>query len=247
MNATLGAIVASLTCCLTASGGSQADLYSSNHEPSPPEPFPAAYKDYQILPGTISPDLQYALIYPKRTRLYELEDYHLFFATLRPFHELSSLPLGDSNLAENARNSYASNWAQNSSAVVMIVGSRWGPEKVSVIALHHGKITKQSELTSEVRSLVKPSFRRSHAERYNDYHDFVFSEGYSSSDGWVDVPLHSGRQGWDLDDTGHVLIDCVCTTDPKHIDRHGWTVHFTGIWDIGKASFLKKEWVRIPF
>ena len=247
MNATLCAIIVGLSCCVAGYGETQGELYSSNHEPAPPEPFPAPYKDYQILPGTISPDQQYAVIYPKRSRLYKLHQYGLFLAVLKPFHILSQLPLGNSNLAENVRCDFESNWAPDSSAVVMIADSRWGPEKVSVVAIRGGKVTQQTELTAQVRRLVGPSFRNAHAERYNDYYDFVFSGGYSSRDRHVKVPKGTDRQGWDLDAAGHVLIECVCTTDPKDIEPHHWTVRVNGVWDIGKGVFLKKEFVRIPF
>jgi hypothetical protein len=118
----------------------------------------------------------------------------------------------------------------------MITESRWGPEKVSVVALKDGEVTHRTELTSRVRKEVKPSFRQSKARPYNEYYDSVFEQGAESND-W---------QGWDLDNAGHVLIDCICTTDPKGIDPEGWKVKFTGVWDIGKGTFLKKKVVRLP-
>ena len=248
MNTTFCVIVVWLTHFVAAyGGGTQSDLYGSNHEPSPPTPFPTAYKDYQILPGTVSPNQQYALIYPKRSRLYQLHHYGLFLAALRPFRVLSQLPLGNSNLAENARCYFESNWAKDSSAVVMIAGGRWGPERVSVVAIHEGRVVKQSELTAEVRRSVQADFQKSRASRYNDYYDFVLEQGYASKGKLVDVPKDFTQQGWDLDGAGHIHIDCVCTTDPKNIDPHGWSVHLTGVWDISASHFQQKEFVRIPF
>ena len=243
MNTTFCAIVVWVIYAWAAYGDTQSELYSSNHEPPPPAPFPAVYKDYQILPGTISPNQHYALIYPKRSRLYELRHYGLFLAVLKPFGVLSQLPLGNSNLAENARCYFEASWAKDSSAVVMIAGSRWGPERVSVVAIHEGKVVKQTELTAEVRRLVQADFRKSRASRYNDYYDFVFTGSYTSNDG----PKYSTQQGWDLDGAGHVRIDCDCTTDPKNIDPHGWTVHLTGVWDIISSRFEQKKLVRVPF
>ena len=240
MNAVRGIAMIWFGCSLMTYGGTQADLYSSNQVPESPEPFPAIYQNYQILPGTISPDQRYALIYPKRSLLYGLKDYGLFLVALKPFRVLSQLPLGNSNLAENVRCGFSSNWAKDSSAVVMIVESRWGAEKVSVVALKNGEVTRRTELTSRVRKEVKSSFLASKAPRYNDHYDFVFEEDSASEDG------SSPRQGWDLDNAGHVLIDCICSTDPKGIDPQGWTVKFTGIWDIGKGTFLKKNILRLP-
>lgn len=247
MNTTFRVIVVWLIFSLAAYGDTQSDLYSSNHEPAPPAPFPAAYKDYQILPGTVSPNQRYALIYPKRSRLYELRHQGLFLAALEPFHILTQLPLGYSNLAENARCSFASNWAKDSSAVVMIVGSRWGPEKVSIIALHEGKVVKQAELAAKVHRLVQADFQKSRSSRYNKYYDFVLEQGYTINSKLADVPEDSAQQGWDLDEAGGVHIDCVCTTDPKDTDPRRWTVHFTGVWDISASRFQRQKFVRVPF
>jgi len=45
------------------------ETYWSGYQPPVPEAFPKAYKDYQILPGTISPNGKLAVIYPKLSRL----------------------------------------------------------------------------------------------------------------------------------------------------------------------------------
>ena len=226
-----------LGCGVIVYAGEQADAYSSSQEMKPPEPFPAIYQNYQILPGTVSPNQQYALIYPKRSLLYQLDDYGLFLVALKPFRVLSQLPLGNSNLAENARCGFSSNWAKDSSALVMVVESRWGAEKVSVMVLKDGEVIRRTELTSRVIKLVGSSFRQSKAPPYNENYDFVFEE---------DPDSESGVCGWDLDNAGHVVIDCICSTDPKGIEPRGWTVKFTGIWDIGKQAFLKKSIVRLP-
>jgi hypothetical protein len=98
--------------------------YDGGFEPKPPSPFPSAYRDYQILPNTISSDHRCAFIYPKRSRLYQLSGYGLYLADLEPFHILSKVPTGHSNLAGNARCYYATNWAKDSSAAVFIAGRK---------------------------------------------------------------------------------------------------------------------------
>src|SRR5436309_6488 len=77
-----------LLLAASASGFAVEQTYDGGFEPKPPSPFPAAYQDYQILPNTISPDHQYAFIYPKRSRLYELPDPVLYLAALEPFRVL---------------------------------------------------------------------------------------------------------------------------------------------------------------
>ena len=57
-----------------------------------------------------------------------------------------------------------------------------------------------------------PDFKKLRAERYNEYYDFIFD----SEDKQTVVDNETlAERGWDLDDRGHVMIDCTCTTDPK--------------------------------
>lgn len=222
---------------------SEPKTYSDGFIPKPPAPFPAQYDTYQILPGTVSPDHRYAFIYPKRLLLYELPKPALYLVALNPFHLLTPIPTGYSNLAENVHGYYVANWAKDSSAATFIAGAKWGPEKVIAAALRDGKATHLSDLTEAVRQLVQSDFKASGAEPFNEYHDFVFeSEGrYTSNRNAPD-----SERGWDPDGQGHILIDCTCTTDPKDLDPKGWTIRFHGTWDIEKEHFLKKDFHRIP-
>ncbi len=206
--------------------------YGSGYEPKPPIPFPSAYKDYQILPETFSPDKQFAFIYPKRSLLYTTMNCSLFLAALNPFHVLSRVPTGYTNLAENARGYYAARWSKDSATAVFVAGSRWGPEKVWALQVRGGKVAKQIDLTAEVRRQVLPDFKKSHAPRYNEYYDFVFED--------------ENDEGWKPDGKGHVMIDTTCTTDPKELEAHRWAVRFKGTWDIEGSKFLQKEFRRIP-
>jgi hypothetical protein len=235
--------VFSVVLALVDSSFAVKQTYDSGFEPKPPIPFPAAYKDYQILPGTISPDQRYAFIYPKRSRLYELPKYGLFLAALEPFAVLSQIPIGHSNLAANAHGYYAATWTKNSSTAIFIAGSKWGPERVWVLPLRGGKVAKRIDLTAAVRQEVLPDFKKSHAERFNEYYDFIFD----SEDRQTVVESETlAERGWDLDDHGHVIIDCTCTTDPKELDPRRWVVQFKGTWGVVRAKFIRKAFTRIP-
>jgi len=108
--------------------------------PTPPCPFPEQFKDYQILPSSISPDKQYALIYQKRSVLYDLKEYSLYLVHLNPFRILTAIPLRYSNLAGNAHGSYAVNWSKDSLAVVMVEGRKWGADKVFLTTIRNGNV-----------------------------------------------------------------------------------------------------------
>ncbi|PYL52736.1 MAG: hypothetical protein DMF29_10385 [Verrucomicrobia bacterium] len=207
------------------------ETYDSGFEPIPPNPFPAAFKDYQILPGTVSPDRQYGLIYPKRSRLYELASYGLYLAQLKPFRVVTKIPLRYSNLASNAHGSYAVDWAKDSSAVVVVEGIKWGPDKVFLVPLHDRKAGKRVDLTAEVRKQLQPDFNAAHTDRYNGFFDFIFDDEIPGT--------------WQMKD-GTVIIQCMCTTDPKGLEGHSWTATFKGIWDIAKGRFVQHEVTRVP-
>jgi hypothetical protein len=225
------------------SGYAVEQTYDGGFEPTPPSPFPVAYKDYQILPNTMSPDRRFAFIYPKRSRLYELSEYGLYLAALNPFRILSKIPTGHSNLAANAHGYYAANWAKDSSATVFIAGRKWGPNKVWVLQLSDGRVAKRSDLTEAVRQELLPDFKKSRAARYNEYYDFIFD----SEDRQTVVNSETlAERGWDLDNRGQVTIDCTCTTDPKELRSNRWAVRFKGTWDIASAKFLHKEFTRMP-
>jgi hypothetical protein len=223
---------------------SLAERYGGGEEPTPPEPLPSAYRDYQVLPGTLSPDQHFGLLYPKRSVLYELHDYGLFLVAFRPFRRLSRLPLGYSSLSLNARCDYACRWAADSSAVVFVAGSRWGPVRVSAVSLRAGSVRHRVELSTQVRRLVRPDFVRSGAPRYNDYYDFVFSEDYLDAERrYTEIPAETG---WVPDTTGRVHVDCLCTNSPKFLAPGDWKVHFTGVWDFERSCFTEHRLVRIP-
>jgi hypothetical protein len=208
--------------------------YDSGYEPQPPTPFPTEFKDYQILPNTISPNQRVAFIYPKSSRLDELEKYSLLLVVLKPFQTLCEIPRGNRTLEHKARGYYAATWSVDSSTAVFVVGGRWGPEKVWVVALRDDRVANRTELTQVVRQEVLPDYKKSHAGRYNQYYDFVFNED------------HDDTSSWKLDDSGHVIIDTTCTTDPKKGDPHRWTVRFKGTWNIALGKLIQKSVSRIP-
>jgi len=215
-----------------------ADTYDEGFEPKPPVPFPTEYKNYQILPGSFSPDNKYGLIYPKRSLLFEEArdgslslTGDLYLAALNPFQILSEIPLGNSTLSASSRGSYEVDWAKDSSAVLMIESIKWGPDKVFLVPLHNGKAGKITDLTAEVRKQVQSDYDKSHAPRYNEYFDFIFDSDYPDR--------------WRVNERGQVEIQCTCTTDPKESETNAWTMKFEGLWDRAKGKFIRKKLQRI--
>jgi hypothetical protein len=205
--------------------------YSNGVIPTPPCPFPEQFKDYQILPSSISPDKQYALIYPKRSALYDLKEYSLYLVSLNPFRILTIIPLRWSNLAENAHGWYGVNWSKDSKAVVMIEGSKWGPDKVYLTTISDGYAGSITDLTEEVTRQVKGDFLQSKASRFNDFYEFIFD---------------GGSTGWDFLNNNQIQIRYECTNDPKSLKKKSWNVRFEGVWDISKREFASKMITPLP-
>jgi hypothetical protein len=224
-------LVFSIFLFMIVNGLAAEKTYDDGFEPKPPSSFPSAYKNYQILPGTFSPDGKFALIYPKRSILYELDQPHLFAAQLKPFRVVTEIPLRYSNLARNAHGSYAVDWAKDSSAVVVVEGRKWGPDRVFLVPVNGTRNVKLVDLTAEVEKQVRPDFEQARAEHYNDMLEFIFDS---------DPP-----DTWRISN-GNVVIECTCTTDPKGLEEHSWTVRFKGTWDITSGRFIQHEVIRTP-
>jgi hypothetical protein len=220
--------VANVTLCTAQS-------YDEGFEPTPPAPFPAAYNEYQILPGSVSPSGQYALIYPRRSVLFEIKEAKLLLVGLAPFRALSELPVKGA-LAASAHGSYSVSWAKNGAAMLFVAGRKWGPGEVFLVAFRNGQPEPSIDLVDNIRQLLEPEFKKSKAPPFNYSEDFVLENSASEVANGVTV----GR-GWIFDQAGHVLIDCTCTSDPKGDDSRAWTIKFRGTWDISKGQLISYE------
>lgn len=212
---------------------SPSELYGDNFQPRAPAPFPAAFKNYQILPGSISPDHRYGLLYPKRTLVYSLPDTGLYLAQLKPFRILTEIPLRYSNLCLNANCDYNVQWSPNSSAVIMVEGIKWGADKVFLIPVHDGKSGKITDLTAAVRKQMRPYFAKAAPEHYNDIFDYVF--------------VDDEEAGWTFLNAREISIKTTCDNEPNNVSTEHWTMRFEGTWDIAAARFTHVKIKRVPF
>jgi len=226
--------ILSLSLLLAATVSAQGPAYDDGVVPQPPAPFPTALKDYQILPDTASPDGKYALIYPRRDVLFSLKDYELYLVTLNPFQIRAIIPRHWSNLTANTHGSYQVIWWKDSTAVLVIEGAKWGPDKVFLATLRKGHVDSLSDLTQRVVEAVTDDFKNSGAEPFNDYYDFIFYSEGNDADAWRFL------------DSQQIAINCILTTDPKDIVEHRWTVRFQGLWSISKKTLSDTKITRLP-
>jgi hypothetical protein len=215
---------------VASSKADQNDDYSSGVIPSSSRPFPEQFKDYQILPTSISPDKQYALIYPKRSVLYDLEEFSLYLVALNPFRILTIIPLYWTNLTRNSHGSYEVKWSKDSSAVIVVEGSKWGPSKSFLVTIRKGYASSITDLTDHIRFEVIDGFWKSKAEPFNAAFDILFS----------------GVNEMDFLNSNQIQINYECTSDPKSLKKRPWDVRFEGVWDIPKGVFTSKRIIPVP-
>ena len=164
----------------------------------------------------------------------------MLLVALRPFHVLTRIS-PDVNL-NRGHASYSVSWAMDSSAVLINVQAKWGPNKVLLLPIHDGRPGKITDLAAVVEKLVRPVYRRAKARRhgevsvelFNDERDFIFESEYE--------PLgsqESTRETWSAEESGRGAIVCFCTNNPKIADTHTWAVRFEGVWDIARGRFTR--------
>ena len=95
----------------------------------------------------------------RRRSCYALDggpDPRLFLVALKPFRVLTEVPSGADYLTTNHGYFFA-NWAKDSSAVTVIDGSKWGPDKVILVPMRQRQSAAEKlvNLTDEVRKVVK--------------------------------------------------------------------------------------------
>lgn len=199
-----------------------------------PGALPAEYKGHELLDDSFSPDKRYAMMCIKREVLDESEDtkQRLFLVAVAPFRVVAEIPVHNSDLLRG-HSTHAVKWMPDSSAVLMIEGIKWGPDKVYLVPIQNGQAGKIVDLTAEVEQRVRPDYKKSGAARYNDAYDFLFADSEEVGDGFA------------LRKDGQAVIDCICTTDPKHMENISWAVRFRGVWNVANARMTKASFKRM--
>lgn len=221
----------------------QNDDYSSGIIPDRLSVWPKALEDYQELPGSRSPDGRYGFIYPRRNVVETISDPKLYLSRLRPFQILANVPVKYGNLCENTGSSYFVKWAPDSSDAVFYVGGKKGPFHIFAVSVKDHQHASLVDLEVPIRKLVQSSYDHSNAPRFNDYFDFIFiDEDYIRDSNNKPVEVDAS---WTPNDRRQVLVKCICTNDPKRLEKILWEVVFEGVWDINRACFVEHHFEQI--
>jgi hypothetical protein len=184
--------------------------------------------DYLIGKNTISPDKNFAVIYPANepNESSELGDY---VVALKPFAIVTKLTTKRPYFKNENHGSLEATWSNDGSAVLVTLGIKWGPGDVFLVELKNGKAARTTNLLAKIHALLAPDLRKAKSKTYNDEYDFIFE---------------ADNDGFQFDNAGQVRVKVLATSDPKGSSSHVWERRFEGTWDVAKAKFTTAKVTR---
>ena len=193
-------------------------------------------KNYLTAASTISPDKQFAVIYPTLETEEAAEDANHperikdYVVALQPFTVLGELQTKYPYFQNQNHGGISAEWSDDSSVALVTLHGKWGPHEVFLLEFRGGKLARTTNILAKAHDLLLPDYRKSKADPYNDNFDFIF--------GGEDGP------GFKLDDANRVIIDGDATTDPKGLSDHRWSAQLKAVWNIAQAKFTEQKITR---
>ena len=189
---------------------------------------------YLLAANTLSPDKTIGVIYPKSGICDKgtEKDCKNFLVRLKPFKVLATLKTEWPHFQDKNHGGITAAWADNNSAVVVTLESKWGPGDIFLYELKAGELTRSTELIPKIRALFEPDFRKAMGGRSKDRFDFILESN-------VDKPTVQ------LKGTT-VRINVDATTNPKRPPgEKAWDGRVAAVWDIPGAKFSSQKVERL--
>jgi len=57
---------------------------------------------------------------------------------------------------------------------LITLDGKWGPHDIFLVELRDGKLSRMTNILAKAHDLLLPDYRKTKAERYNEYFDFIF-------------------------------------------------------------------------
>ena len=193
-------------------------------------------KNYLTAASTISPDKQFAVIYPTLETEEAAEDANHperikdYVVALQPFTVLGELQTKYPYFQNQNHGGISAEWLDDSSVALITLHGKWGSHEVFLLEFRDGKLARTTNILAKAHDLLLPDYRKSKADPYNDNFDFIF--------GGEDGP------GFKLDGANRVIIDGDATTDPKGLSDHRWSAQLKAVWNIAQAKFAEQKITR---
>ena len=198
--------------------------------------LPREYADYLIASSTLSADKAFAVIYPKtelcpdepkKGSTDRCKDY---LVALKPFQILTTLETKSPEFQNKNHGGISAIWSKDSSAAVVTLDSKWGPEDIFLYEIHDGKVSRSTNLLPKVSDLFVPDYKAA-------------KMGGSAKDeaAFLIEPPEEGAF-CEFTDSTHVRIRAKATTDPKETPgRKAWDATVEAVWDIPGARFTSQK------
>lgn len=200
--------------------------------------------NYLIARNTISPNRKFAVMYPKFDLCVGQSDDDLkarckdYLVALQPFRILCELATKWPHFEHKNHGGMSAMWSKDSSIALVTLENKWGPSDVFIYELRNGGLSRSTNLLGQIYQLLQPDFRKSRADRYSAYQDFVF-ETVATSDGNELPPFQ-------LKGSSQIQIRVMATTDPKNMPfERVWKGHFEGVWDVSQGKFTSQKIKRL--
>ncbi len=195
--------------------------------------------NYLIARQTISPNRKFAVMYPKFDLCFGQSDEDLkarckdYLVALQPFRILTELGTRWPDFEHKNHGGITAAWSKDSSVVLVTLQNQWGPGDVFLYELRGGGLSRSTNFLGKIHQLLEPDFRKSGADRYDDFQEFVFVQA-TQSDGTELPPCQ-------LEGNSRIRVQLTATTDPNHTSfERTWGRHFEGVWDIPQGKFTSQ-------
>jgi hypothetical protein len=188
---------------------------------------------YLLAAHTLSPDKKIGIIYPKADLCDQgsEKDCKDFLVQLKPFKVLATIETESPHFQNKNYGGIDADWANNKSAVVVTVESKWGPADIFLYELKARQLARSTDLLRKIHDLLVPDFRKAMNVRSKDQFGFMIEKG--------DKPMVEVKGST-------VRINADATTDPKRTPGvKAWDGRVEAVWDIPRAKFTSQKVERL--
>jgi hypothetical protein len=203
-----------------------------------PTSLPPPYRDKFLVAEPVSPNKQFAVIYPRKyvcvgeTENKDCQDY---LVALRPFQIITKLETVSPEFEHKNLGGMSVAWSGDSTVALITLESHYGPGEIFVVELRDGKVVRSANLLNKIRERLEPDYLASNVgEPFNDYVHFVFEDEERSGEKHPTVEL-KGKT---------VQVHAYATNDPNMSRDTVWEGKFDGAWDVAQGKFTSGKVTR---
>jgi hypothetical protein len=184
---------------------------------------------YVVSEGSMSPDGKFAmihrqLIFPQDEKVDALRLKN-YLVRLEPFEVLAE-NFGQPYFNPGNHRSMAVEWSGDGTALLFLVGGKWGTIGATLFELREGKVARRADLLAKIHSELKPLFTKAKVRPYNDHVEFVISD----------------QDEWKIGADGHGLeVNVTVSTAPNLAPGRAFEGKFTGSWSIPGGKWLSRK------